>query len=231
MKEDQDTKREQLLRITVDHRERTSAVVPLLHADETVELTEQELDAGDYRIGDRLIERKTASDFQQSIISNRLFRQCRKLRNRSDPGYLLVEGNPYRTGSDMMPEAVRGALISVSVSWCIPVLFSRDPRDTAEMVRTIARQHVRGVQYLNQRSQRGKRNLKSRRIHVLQGLPGIGSAKADRLLDHFGTVRDAMNASRKELLEVEGIGEKITDKICRVLEGTGAVEDAIRHQD
>jgi len=137
---------------------------------------------------------------------------------------MLIEGDPYRDTGEMSSQAVRGAMVAVTVFWCIPVLASRDARDSATLLRMIARQNERGAKHLNQRHQRAGRNLAERRVHVLQGLPGIGAKKAQRLLDQFGTVRRVMAASGEAMREVKGLGEKTTRKICRVLETTGAVD-------
>jgi NAD-dependent DNA ligase len=47
----------------------------------------------------------------------------------------------------------------------------------------------------------------------LQGLPGVGSEKAERLLARFGSVEAVISASSSELQTVDGIGKSIADKI------------------
>jgi len=47
----------------------------------------------------------------------------------------------------------------------------------------------------------------------LQGLPGVGPERAERLLDRFGSVEAAISASSDELQSVDGIGVNIADKI------------------
>ncbi len=212
------------LRITVDTRERRADVIPYLHADEKVDLREKTLKAGDYEVGACRIERKTGTDFRQSIVTNRLFNQCRKLRQRSEPSFLLIEGRPSQNAGEMNREAIRGARLAVSVFWCLPILSAVDAKDTANLLRRLARQNRRGAKYVNQRPHQVGRNLTSRRLHVLQGLPGIGIEKAKRLLNHFGSVRRVLTATRKELMQVHGLGEKTTNMICRVLEKQGRVD-------
>lgn len=207
------------IHLTVDRRERKTKPFEELRNASWAKLRIQELKAGDYQIRNRLvIERKTASDLIQSIITNRLFNQCQRLRATANPCFLLIEGNPYRVGRDMHPEAIRGALISTTVFWCIPVLFSDDSGDTVEMLRMIIKQYDRNTSYLNQRSFMQKRNLESRQVHLLQGLPGIGAKRAKKLLEQFQTARHAMNAEKEQLTAVYGIGDKTAEKIIRVLD-------------
>lgn len=48
---------------------------------------------------------------------------------------------------------------------------------------------------------------------ILQGLPGVGSERAARLLDEFGSVEAVVTATSKELQSVEGIGKNIANRI------------------
>ena len=59
------------------------------------------------------------------------------------------------------------------------------------------------------RSLHSKRNLAS----VLQEIEGVGKKKQIALMEKFGTIDKIMNASVKELCEVEGIGESLAEKI------------------
>lgn len=59
---------------------------------------------------------------------------------------------------------------------------------------------------------RGLRN-KGMLNSVLDAIEGIGPAKRNALLDHFGSVENIKKASKYELMEVRGITEKLADKI------------------
>jgi ERCC4-type nuclease len=54
---------------------------------------------------------------------------------------------------------------------------------------------------------------RKRQLFILQGLPGVGSERAERLLAMFGSVEAAISASSSELQTVDGIGKSIADKI------------------
>jgi len=53
------------------------------------------------------------------------------------------------------------------------------------------------------------------KIAMLTAIPGIGVKKAEKLLEHFGSIQRIANASISELKRVEGIGEKIAREIYR----------------
>jgi len=61
--------------------------------------------------------------------------------------------------------------------------------------------------------------LRNKRIQesVLDEIPGIGRSKKMKLLSHFGSVFDIANASKEEIAEVEGIGNKLAMVIKETL--------------
>ena len=62
------------------------------------------------------------------------------------------------------------------------------------------------------------KRLKSKQLYILQGLPGVGPMLAKRLMAHFGAVSKVMNAAKNELIEVEGIGDKLAANLRNVLD-------------
>jgi NAD-dependent DNA ligase len=57
------------------------------------------------------------------------------------------------------------------------------------------------------------KNYRKRQLFILQGLPGVGRERAERLLARFGSVEAAISASSDELQSVDGIGKSIAEKI------------------
>ncbi|ADI74902.1 excinuclease ABC, C subunit [Methanohalobium evestigatum Z-7303] len=53
---------------------------------------------------------------------------------------------------------------------------------------------------------------------ALDGIPGIGESKKRALLEHFGTVDNIINASIKDLKQVEGISNNLAQKIVDYFE-------------
>lgn len=63
----------------------------------------------------------------------------------------------------------------------------------------------------------GRPDNRDWQIHLLTSLPGVGVELAERILAKFGRVPLRLDATRDELLEVEGIGPKKVDGILRCL--------------
>jgi ERCC4-type nuclease len=180
-----------------------------------VSVVVKRLSVGDYIIDDQLvIERKTLKDFARSIVDGRLFRQAIRLANSKYKSALILEGTGKGlTEAGVSREAMQGALISTSLILGIPVLRSKDPFETAQLIIYASGQiksTTRGVVQRRCYQPKGKRK---QQLFILQGLPGIGNERANRLLDAFGSVEAVVTATRTELQSVEGIGESIAGRI------------------
>ena len=204
-----------LLHIVADDRECKSDVIKFLSENENVDLSIQRLSMGDYQVENRLIvERKTINDFAISIIDGRLFKQMIRLENSNSKSALLLEGTASDTAElGMTREAMQGALITVSLILGIPILRSKDPSETARLIIYIGRQIESVARGGVQRHGYRPKNKRKRQLYILQGLPGVGLERADRLLDRFGSVEAAISASSSELQSVDGIGIGVADRI------------------
>jgi DNA excision repair protein ERCC-4 len=203
------------INIVADDRECKGDVIKFLSENENVDLSIQRLSMGDYQIDNRMIvERKTLKDFAVSIIDGRLFKQMIRLANPDSMGVLILEGTASDTVDiGMTREAMQGALITVSIILGTPVLRSKDPSETARLIVYIGRQiesMARGGLHRHGYRPKGKRRTQ---LFILQGLPGIGPERAERLLNRFGSVEAAISASSSNLQSVDGIGKSIADKI------------------
>jgi DNA excision repair protein ERCC-4 len=111
----------------------------------------------------------------------------------------------------------QGAIITVSLVLGIPILRSRDPSETARLIVYAARQVESIAQGAVRRGGYRPREKERRQAFILQGLPGIGTHLAKRLLDTFGSVEAVILASSEELQSVDGIGQKSAEKIRWIL--------------
>lgn len=207
-----------MIEIIADHREKRSGLPDLL-VEKNVEISYCTLRAGDYLVNNELlIERKSAEDFIQSISGNRLFFQCAQMKKQNRKSLFIIEGNPYRTNHNMAESAIRGAIISIMISWQIPIIYSKDKEGSAHLLFQLARQFskIKGPVWLIKRS-KPKRN-KDLQLRVLQGLPRVGPALATRLYNNFGSVKSVINADAKQLKMIEGIGKKSAEKIVAFVE-------------
>jgi len=203
------------VQIQADDRESRGPVVEALKAQPTVQLQVGRLPLGDYAIDDcLLVERKTVGDLVESIVDGRLLGQARRLAAAPTKCLLILEGTAVDlAGTGMRREAIQGALISLTLVFGIPLLRARAATETARLILFAAsqmRREATGALPRHGRRPRGKARLQRQ---ILQGLPGIGPSRAQRLIEHFGTVEAVVTAGPERLAEVPGIGPSVAASI------------------
>lgn len=205
--------------LAADIQEHASGVPSLLAQMASIHLVTATLPCGDYCLGDILgIERKTAADLARSIIDGRLFRQVGSLRQGYRRPLLLVEGLSDGAAVVGVPwPAVRGALMSVSVCFGVPVLRSIDASDSAALIAAAARQLCDPLDIPYVRPGYRPKGWRRRALYILQGLPGIGPRRARALLERFGSVAAVVTADASALADVAGIGDGVARSIREAL--------------
>jgi ERCC4-type nuclease len=209
-------------RIVVDHRERPSGVPAALAAHPNVHLTIHHLSLGDYRVNDTLIvERKTLTDFAQSVRDGRLFTQASRLsRVRRARPCLILEGTRINHWSAALPRsALQGALITVTLVFGLPVLRSSSPEETATLILYAADQLHRRTINPPKRYGYHPKGTNRQQSYLLQAIPEIGPLKAQRLLANFGSPFGVASATIEDLQTVDGIGASAAAKIHQVFHG------------
>lgn len=177
------------------------------------------LDIGDYIVSEKIaIERKTTKDFSSSIVDGRLFSQAKSLKEIYLQPIVIIEGEDVYGDSNLHPNAITGALISLAVDFYIPVLFSNTYKNTAQIIYKIAeREQLKNKRPVRVRESKKPVDIKELQIYLVSGLPYVERKLAERLLSKFGSPIRIFNASIEELLSVEGIGKTKATKIKEVL--------------
>lgn len=205
--------------IVADDRERESGIPQLLGEQECVKLEVRRLRTGDYLLEPRiLVERKTLADFAASIIDRRLFKQAKRLTSGSHQPLVIVEGGVSDLREvGLRREALQGALISLSIVFNIPVLRSLNVEETSRLLVYVADQSNRIGGTCRSDSRPSGKSLQSKKLRVLQNLPGIGLKKAKSLLLEFQSVENCLTASADDLARVPRIGPKTDQSIRQVV--------------
>src|SRR3989344_826533 len=111
--------------------------------------------------------------------------------------------------------AIQGMLAAITVSFGIPLLQTKNAKETASLLAVIAKREQdtgRDVQLHAKKPA----TLAEQQEYVISALPSVGLKLAQQLLRNFGSVEKLVNASIAELKKVEGIGDILADRIKRV---------------
>lgn len=206
---------ENSLKIIADDRENQVAK-ELSRLD--VEVQSERLEVGDFLVSERtVVERKRDEDFADSLVDNRLFPQMKELAEFENP-VIIVEGDELFSHRDIHPNAVRGALASIALDYGITMLWTDGEKETAKLLKSLAkREQEEQNREVSVRGEKTPKTMKERQKFIVAGIPGVNRKIAERLLEQFGSVQEIFNASKDQLRDVKGIGQKKADSIREVI--------------
>lgn len=211
---------EEKVKVFADYREKGSNVVKEL-LENNVDLKLEKIEVGDFVLSSRVaVEYKTTFDFVDSIIDGRLLQQVKLMKQSFERPVVIVEGiEDLYSLRKVHPNAIQGMLATIAVSYGIPMLFTKNFRETSSILRIIAkREQDETSKDFTLHAEKRIATLKEQQEYVVSSLPGIGAALAKPLLEKFKTIKRLVNASEEQLKKVDLIGEKKAKAIKDVFE-------------
>lgn len=212
---------ENKIKIFADYREKGSGVIKEL-AENNVTVALERLNFADYVVSSRCgVEAKTVEDFVDSIIDGRLLEQMKNLKNNFERPIILIEGTQdIYSVRNVHHNSILGMLATIAVSYGIPIVQTRNFKETAALLQAIAkREQLETGKDFSLHADRKPATLKEQQEYVISSLPGMGLSLAKPLLKKFKTIKNIVNASEKELQEVDKIGPLKAKQIKDVVEG------------
>lgn len=173
------------------------------------------LKVGDFVCSDRVVvERKEHSDFVSSIIDGRIFEQARNMREEFKKPVFIIEGSSNR---DININVVKATLASLATKSGASVISTKNEKDTALTIFWLAKkeqqEEKRGVLIKVGKKPKDEKLLQEK---IICGLPGVSTVTSKKLLGHFGSVENVFKANEEELVEVEGIGKKLAERVRKI---------------
>ncbi len=215
-----------MAKVIIDSRENKELVKELIK--EGIEVEIKQLEVADFIVQtkdleDNIqtvgIERKTTGDFLNSIIDKRLINQIILLKENFDIPLVIIEGeeNMYAL-RDFHPNAIRGMLCTITIDFQIPILYTKNIRDTIKYISLIAKRLEKPRKQLNLTAKKRPLTIKEQQLYFVECLPGIGQKIAKSLLVKFKSIKNLINASEKELQEVDKIGKIKASELKKIIE-------------
>ena len=209
---------EQVVAILADHREKNNRIVKEL-IDTGISVKTAQLTSADYVVSGKVgVELKKVPDFVASIIDGRILDQVRDLKNSFQKAVLIIEGEEdIYTVRNVHANAIRGMLASIVLDFQVPVLYTKNPQDTAALLAVMARREQgKDIDF-------SLHSLKPKSIHeqqefIVAAFPNIGTQTAKTLLEHFGSIKNLVNATEAQLTELKGIGDKTAKQLVMMFD-------------
>ncbi|MDZ4256095.1 MAG: DEAD/DEAH box helicase, partial [archaeon] len=212
---------EEKIIVFADTREQASSVMRELSFYTDVKVHVKQLEVGDFIVGpDVVVERKTVNDFLSSVLDGRLLNQLMDMSQAYARPVILLEGKPEElfTLRNIHEHAIIGMLSTIALTYRIPILFTRDAKESAKFLHQMAkREQVAKDREIRLRLGRKGFTLEEQQQFLVESLPLVGPNLAQSLLGHFGNIQKLTNATLEELEEVEKIGPKKAAAILKVL--------------
>jgi len=205
--------------VYVDSREANSGITKKLH-DLGINIKIKALATSDFMVSERVgIERKTVKDFVDSLIDKRIFSQIKSLRENFEKPIVIVEGTEdIYSMRKIHPNAIRGMLSTIAISFGIPIIYTKNQQDTAELIKVISlREQKPNSKEIGLRLERKPITTKEQQEFIIESLPGIGPKTAKTLLIKIKSIKKIANSKKEELEKIEGIGGKRAEEIERII--------------
>jgi Fanconi anemia group M protein len=207
--------------IVVDQRELDSTIARDLSTRDGIETRLETLAVGDYVVSDRVaVERKTVSDFLDTLTGGdrSLFEQVGDLSRHYARPVVLIEGAGLYEERNVHPDAIRGALASLTVDFGVSVLRTDGADETADLLAVLARrEQTTRDRAVSVHGEKSAKTLAEQQEYVVGAIADIGPVTARSLLEHLGSVEAVMTAREADLLEVDGVGEVTAERIRTVV--------------
>lgn len=209
---------EPIVTVLADHREKNNKVVKEL-IDLGLSVRTVQLTSADYVISGTVgVELKKVPDFVSSIIDGRLLQQAQELKKNFVKAIIIIEGEEdIYSVRNIHPNAVRGMLASLVLDFHLPLLYTKNSQETASLLAVMAKREQdksRDFSYHD----RKPRSIQEQMEFIVSSLPAIGPVNAIKLLDHFGSLKNLVNAPKEELTKVDGIGGKTAERLLQLFE-------------
>jgi Fanconi anemia group M protein len=210
---------DQNIKLFADYREKTTGTVKeLVELGVSVKL--DMLQCADYVLSSRVgVELKTSADFVDSLVDGRLLEQLKTLKRSYERPLIILQGTQdLYSLRNVHPNAIRGMLGTIAVSYGIPILYTKDEKDSAALLLSIAkREQQEDKKEFSPHADRKPMTLKEQQEYLVSCLPSVGPQLAKELLKSFGSVAGIFAATEQELKKVDGVGEKIAKQIRTIV--------------
>lgn len=210
--------KDQVVAILADHREKNNRIIKEL-IELGLSVKTAQLASADYVLSGNVgVELKAVPDFVASIIDGRLLEQMRELKNNFSKAVLIIEGEEdIYSVRKVHANAIRGMLSSIALDYNIPVIYTKNYRETAALLAIMAKREQNKDSDFSYH-QAKPRSVSQQQEYIVSSFPGIGAQTAKALLENFSSIKKMVNSGEEELKSIKGVGEKTAQALIKMFE-------------
>lgn len=167
------------------------------------------------------IERKSINDFYGSIVSQRIFDQCKQMQSSYPNMYLIISGSFKQLITDpnlfnVNVHVYLGAIASLSTKYGVSVINVDNDKQLAYLAVKIIEKHGEAVDLAPVK--RLTVSTESLKMAAITACRGFSSEKATKVLSKYPTISMLCAATVEQLQEIDGIGPKLAENIKEVFD-------------
>ncbi|MEM4680344.1 MAG: helicase-related protein [Nanopusillaceae archaeon] len=198
--------------IVADYKEKDSGVLQIL-SERDLLIKLENLEIGDYIIGNYIIERKTILDFISSIADGRLNDQLSKLKDKNS--ILILEGDEedFYIAPEISSNYIKSLILKIILEYKIPILRTKNFIETSNYLYILAK-NINKFPSIPEFTKEYDEN--KIRENILKQIPGIGDQLAKKLLERFKSIKNIILAKKVEIENI--IGESKAERLKKIFE-------------
>jgi len=208
--------------VVVDQRELDAPIAKDLSRRDGIRTRLETLAVGDYVLSDRVVvERKTVADFLDTLTGGderSLFEQVKDASRFYARPVVVIEGTDLYGERGVHPNAVRGAVASLTVDFGASVLRTTDADETRDLLAVVAaREQADNDRAVSVHGEKSAKTLAEQQEYVVASVAEVGPVTARSLLAELGSVEAVMTADADRLQDADGVGEVTAERIREVV--------------
>lgn len=207
---------DKMVTILADHREKDNRIVKEL-MELNVSVKTAQLESADYILsGNLAVELKKVPDFVDSLIDGRLLEQMKGLKEHFAKSILVIEGEEdIYAQRKVHPHSIRGMIACIVLDFGIPILYTKNPKETASLFAIMARREQEKGSDVSLH-ERKPHTVEELQEYFVSSLPNVGYKTAKVLLSRFGSITRLVHATKEELMTIDGVGEKMATRLVEL---------------
>ncbi|MFW6220674.1 MAG: DEAD/DEAH box helicase [Nanoarchaeota archaeon] len=217
--ENEDEIKETRILIYADYREKGNKIIKEL-INNKIQIKLEKLEYGDYLLSDDCcVEFKTKIDFVDSILDGRLLEQVKNLKFRYNKPIIILQGEEdLYSLRNIHPNAIRGMIATITVSFNVPIIYTKNNIDTSLMLMFIAKkEQTNNDKEFMPHFEKNITSNKATQEYIISSFPGIGGLLSKSILKEFNTIKNFVNSDIDKLKNVEKIGNKKAKQIIDII--------------
>lgn len=184
-----------------------------------LEVKKERLLVGDYVVTEKnlCIERKSFTDFINSIRSRHLYEQLLNMENNYEHNYLIISGNikdlAFNPNVSYTVNEFVGSIASLMVRFNVKIMIVNNDNQLIKLVfKIIEKSYSTKVVSCITKVKRTNEDIK---VAMLCCIPKLGESKSRELLKKY-KISDLPKLTKQELMNIDGIGNKLSESIINV---------------